>query len=277
MLPLVPIVLYYVRLESSYSILPVDDYASYFVWASNAIFSSTTFQQVWPAPILVLWYVVAVALVATSWRNPDRPTIAGVVAAGVFLAGFPAMQAHSILFGKAMWERYVVLAAWVHWPLLAMFVSRFWGRAAARWAAGVALGFSMFHMILGSGLSQIWTFDHRAVVEHLEQHARPGDAFFAQDVDVWVGPANFERLWFERYATIEMPVITARPMSRGELIRRGAPLDVADRSIHRIWIYSTMFDETMLRSMQTEQWKLVQLYNFDGTYPLAFFERNAES
>ena len=95
-------------------------------------------------------------------------------------------------------------------------------------------------------------------------------------MDVWVGPANFERLWFESYATVDMPIITASPMNRVDLNRDGPPLELADESFRRIWIFSNMFDESSLRPMQTKQWKLAPLYDFECTYPLAVFERNVK-
>ncbi|MDH3716936.1 MAG: hypothetical protein OES79_02330 [Planctomycetota bacterium] len=285
-LPLVPIALYYLRLERLYGLLEIRNFGSYFRWASDAIFCKTTLNQMrWTAPLFLLWYAAAGALVWRALRagrtggGADRNALptACLIATGIFLAGFPAAQLHSLLTGKALWERYAVLGFWMHWPLLALVAYSFWGQRAARWVAACALAVTTAGFAVGNGLVPEWTFDYRPVIAHLDRHTRPGDAFFAQDVDFWQDEANFDRLWFQRYAPRPLPVITGPAMGRFQIGRDGLPLQVADQSVQRIWVYSNLLDEATLKSMRPAGWKLAELHTFGRSYPLALFVRNEGS
>lgn len=285
-LPLLPLALFYMEVERPYSILQIDNFAHYFWWASGAMFCKMTFNQLalsWP--FYLFWYGVA-AVAWTSvlrvnrtnedWadKQDSQLSFAVTVLLGIFVAGFPAMQAHALLSGKAMWERYAVHAAWVHWPLLVLLVQMQWGKLWARRMAGVALAICVIGATLGGALRPEWTFDDRPVVNHLRDRARPGDAFFAQDIDMWIGPANFDQLWYQRNAPANLPVITGPVMGRFELAKEGLPLHVAGPQIKRIWIYSSLHSEPFFRRERNDGWQLAELKAFGRNPPLALFVRS---
>ncbi len=284
MLPLVPIALFYVRLEQPYSLLQINNFGHYFRWASQAIFGKATFNHAnWSVPLYGLWYAAAGLLLWRALRghgeneNKNARYTAGVVATGIFVAGFPAAQLHCLVSGKAMWERYTVLGLWIHWPLIALVAYELWGRRAARWSAALGLACVVGGFMISQAWTPEWTFDHRPVAAHMEQNARPGDAFFAQDFDMWAGSTNIDRLWFDRYVTRSMPVITGPPMGRHEIARTGLPLHLSNDSVRRVWVYSSHLNEDQLVKMTEGDWRLAEVHRYGRGYPLALFERSANS
>ncbi|HUS40088.1 MAG TPA: hypothetical protein VMX74_11585, partial [Pirellulales bacterium] len=258
-------------------------FGHYFRWASQAIFGKSTFNHMnWTAPLYLVWYATAGVLIwralRAGWNDEDKNSryVAGVVAAGIFLAGFPAAQLYSALSGKAMWERYTVVGFWIHWPLIVLAAHDLVGRQAARWTAAVGLLCVAGGFVIGQAWTPEWTFDHRPVAAHMEHNAQPGDAFFAQDFDMWVGSANVDRLWFDRYAARSMPVISGPPMGRHEIASAGLPLHLSDDSVRRIWVYSGLLDEAALRSMRPAGWTLAELHSFGRGYPVALFVRSTD-
>jgi hypothetical protein len=290
-LPLLPLILFYARIEAPYAIVQFADlaeYLSYFLAASAWIFSRVTWFAVESViPHYLLWYLAffMLLLVARPGQDGERepagpsdsavlpvhPTAAAAIACGIFLAGFPAMQAHSIVSGKAMWERYAVAGCWIHWPMMAMLLLWLWGPKPARVAAAARLAIGLLVVI---PTTKPYTKDYRPVVEHLRANRQPCDAFFAQDMDMWVGAGQFDRLWFERYVKLEMPLLTGPAMRRREIYKQGLPLNVADASVRRIWVYSHLFlEEGWIRDMPVQGWRIQESHTFDSNFPLVLFVR----
>jgi hypothetical protein len=63
-------------------------------------------------------------------------------------------------------------------------------------------------------------------------------------------------------------------MGRLQIRRDGLPLQVADQSVQRIWVYTNLLDEATLKSMRPAGWKLAELHTFGRSYPLGLFVRN---
>ena len=290
-LPLLPLLLFYSRIEAPYAIVhfsDVADYVDYFFAASAWIFSRVTWFAVESVmPHYLLWYLAFFVLLllaragqggeqepaglSDSAIPPVNPIAAVAVACGIFLAGFPAMQAHSIVSGKAMWERYAIAGCWIHLPMMAMLLLWLWGPKLTRIAAAVRLAIGLLIVI---PTTELYTKDYRPVVEHLQANRQPHDAFFAQDMDMWVGAGQFDRLWFERYVELDMPILSGPVMRRRDIYKKGLPLNVADASVERIWVYSHLFlEESWIRDMPIKGWRIQQSHTFDSNFPLVLFVR----
>lgn len=286
-LPLVPIAAFYLHNDQPYPILQISDYPTYFLAASAWIFFETTFFGI-PimVPFYVLWYLAALVLFGKAWGGGgdsgegERPQAfrpgqtaalaAAAVACGVFLAGFPATQLHSVISGKSMWARYTAAGIWIHWPMVVMLIYGAYGPKAARTMAAGVLTAGVIAFV---PLSPSHTVDYRPVVACVRARGQSQDAFFAQDMDMWVGASNFDRLWFQRYLRMEMPIISGPMMRRRDLYAKGLPLEAVDGSVDRIWVYSHLFGKEWLRAMPTHGWKLQELHTFERNYPLALFVR----
>ena len=272
------------------------------VYGENAYAAAVDLEAVLPSimtenwlPCLILVWYLPIGIFVWRWLFCQRrgqvadhavadPTttsclgsLAIIVMIGVFLAGFPAMQGHSLVSGKAMWGRYAVMAAWSHWPLLTLFVRHALSSRAALGTAMLGFACTILPFVPPGQLRQHWTFNDRPAVTCMQEFAKPGDAFFAQDMDFWTGDAAFDRMWFERYASADMPVITGPTMQRFELAKNGIPFDTISPEIDRIWVYSVLFNGRQLHDMQTNEWRLIAYDRADSTYALAVFSRQENS
>ena len=296
-LPLLPILLYYVDVERQVSILHIADYPAYFWQSSAELFSRTTFFGLrMTAPIWIGWFFLAALVLRTAWRHRSsqhrssqhrsgpsggiRPEHAcrwsqASVVCGVFLAGLPAAQGHSVLSGEAMWERYTVSAMWLHWPLVALWLTWSWG---PRWTRGLALALTITGLLvlrLGPEASPLFTHDYRPVVRQLRTEYRPGDVFLAQDIDIWTGERNFERLWFDRYMKLDMPLVTGAVKRRIALYERGLPLDELAPDIRRVWVHTLLFDDKWYRQTTIPGWRIERLAVHGDNYPLVLYVRDS--
>ncbi len=273
--PVVPLARFYMNVEQPFAILQIDNYVSYFFTASADLFFRVTFfGRTSVLPMYVLWYGAAMAVLwfALKSRDRDRRWRCAIVLCGAFLVGFPAMQAHALLSGKAMWQRYAIAGAWVHIPLLTLLVGwlthvRITRSCAACW---LALGMSAF------AVGTNWmTWRYQDAAEFIRAQHRAGDAFLAQDMDMWVGEANMDRLWFERYVHVDIPIVSGLPARRHQLRQCGLPLDEVARTVRRLWVCSPLYSDRYLRTLATREWQLVELRTFARHYPVALFERRA--
>ncbi len=291
-LPVIPLALFYMRAERPYAILDIENYAEYFWTSSSLLFGSTFNDAPLPAMSWLLWYGFAIVMLlryAFSGRARDKdgspsdgevfsPGLLGAVAATVFISGFPAAQLQSVLAEKAIWTRYLTHGLWAHWPLLMLATGSFvvhqhrrprMLRAIALSAAAICL----LGVIISGGIKPRSTFAFSQVIAHLRQRACEGDVFFAQDMDMWVGESNFDRLWFQRYSPVTMPVVSGPPMRRFEIGRDGLPLDSAPSTAKRIWVYSSPQTVARLQQTRHRSWTLSDVRVYGRNYPLALFER----
>ena len=284
-LPVVPIALFYVQVEKPYALVEITDFAQYFRKYSLQIFSSVTYNVRQLGLTILIWYgIAAVAVFQFFFRgkspsqndaNADHRRFQFLIVAGVFLAGMPAAQAHSLLFEKAMWPRYTLVASWTHWPLLFLFlqqlpISRFVPRAIA--FAGVAI--TMYSLVIQNQLQSNIAFDYNNEIQTLKEQSLHGDGILVQDFDFFVGPANCDHLWYQRYSPVELEPFSGEPSTRFEVRRNGIDFDSIPPSIDRFWIYSGMYNEESLRAHVSPNWKLVFVeYGDCPWYPLARFER----
>ena len=295
--PVFPILLFYMRVEKPYAIVQIDNYFAYFIGASTYFFARMTFNFGTILPFVLLWYGIAATFIwkwvrntdfkASSNRNAESEnpatsaaltplTAAVIVMTGFFLTGFPAAQGHSLLSGKAMWSRYAVMSTWIHWPMLALFLHFAFGQKFAYRGSLVGLAIVMIAFVPVGRIQQTWTYDHKPAIAELKEHSKPEDAFFAQDMDFWIGDANFDRLWFERYSPAPMKLVTGTPMGRFELAEKGIPLDQVEEGIDRVWVYSLLYTPGQLKKMQTDKWRLTVLRKKKSTYAFALFCRVQE-
>ena len=277
--PVVPILLFYLDVEKVHSLVRIGDFKSYLIAESSLCFGSVTFNVPLLMPVILLWYG-AVVTVVWKWLQGCRVHVADVrtnqsaiVLIGFFLAGFPAMQMHSILSGEAMWERYVVYASWSHWPVMVLLVRQFLSRRAAVLTTDGAFAFSWIALVGIVGLGQHWTFDHTPVVKFIAEHAQPDDAFLAQDIDIFAGESSTYRLWFDRYSTIDLKIVTGSPMGRFELQDNGLPLETLDKSINRLWVYSDMFLWTEEKLSRSTEWQPIAKLSAHPRPPLVLLKR----
>jgi Dolichyl-phosphate-mannose-protein mannosyltransferase len=287
--PILPIALHYRAVESGVTILHIEHYPTYFINRSMRLFSQGTFNLDVGGELLILWYAIVAGYVYSWLRSSIRPATGRkpreevnrqayiVVLCGFFLASFIAMQAQSLLSQKGMWERYLVFGAWVHWPLLLVVLeSRVWPflpSFSIRRVASMGLVMVVWSLVTVYGLYPKWTLDHRPILATLQSNARPGDAFFAQDKQIWIGPANYERLWLQRYSPVDLTVVTGPVVSFRKLQIDGLDWTAIPSSIHRVWVCSDQFSEKLLRQMQTETWRMTRIYSETSYRPLALFER----
>jgi hypothetical protein len=288
--PVLPIAMHYKAIESGVTIVHIANFSKYFIDRSILLFSQVTWNLDMGGELLLLWYAMVAGFLA-SWlmrcrKVNDKSNTATesaeqayiLVLCGFFVAGFVAMQCQSILSRKGMWERYLVLGAWVHWPLLlAMLQSGRWSFLSSFPVQRVALAgliVSFSSLVNVYGLYPKWTIDQRPIVAALQANARPGDAYFAQDKEIWIGPANYDRLWLKRYAPIELTIVTGPAVSGWKLHNDGLDWTAVPPSVNRVWVCSDSFSEAMLREMQTNDWRVVQLHAVAPYRPLALFERS---
>ena len=291
--PLLPLVAFYSTLDAPFITAPAAGYPEYFFNVSAQVFSRSTFYGLRVAsPAFLAWYAVACwLLLAVAFRfgrsrNPEEASSheAGVwsaaIVAGLFFCGFPAMQAHGWLSHKILWERYAVIGAWLHLPLLAVLLVRMRQTVILRATLAGLVGLGLVTLAMGSRANSLITRDYQPVVRYLEQHARPGDAFLAQDFDLWVGSGNFDTLWFERYVSNhvsnDMLVVSGPWQRRSDLAKRPLDLTLIRPDVERLWVFSLMFNEPMLRSMEQSTWRLESVHQFGRNYPLALFVRVAD-
>ena len=289
--PVIPVLLFYLDSENGHALMRIAHYPTYLWRATNRYFGRMTFNVPINLPMILLWYV-AVAAIVWRWVATTTPSVvldheeymssdskangissSAIVFVGLFLSGLPATQLHSILSGEAMWERYAVFATWVHWPLMVLFVQRFLGR---RWAGLVSEGafaFCWIGFVVIVGLRQYWTYDHQPVIRCMAENAKPGDVFLAQDFDIFQGDSNYCRLWFQRYAPVDMEIVSAEPTIRFDLEENGLPIQRLDSSINRVWLFSDMYTFTRAKIQQSDDWRIVAELSHAGT-PLALVERN---
>jgi hypothetical protein len=286
-IPMVPLAIYYADLERNLAIVNIEHFATYFLAQSKWLFSRLTLNSTFLGGALIaIWYCMVAAAFVTFVKgrfaaDANAVNRAGasfrdhwLIVSGLFLAGFPAMQCHSILFEKAMWARYALIGTWVHWPLLLLAVQSICrSQALPQVAGGMGLLTSLLMLISCQGLTAAWTFDHQPAIRVLAAEAKPGDAFFAQDMDIWAADANFDRLWFERYSPVQLPIISGDTKSRHQLAITGLDFDVATSDIQRIWVCSDLYDAAALREMATPCWRLTMLDETVSRRPLALFAR----
>lgn len=289
-IPVLFIAWFYLKLESGMSIIRIAHFPSYFFKHSGWLFSRMTLNLGFAgAGPIVLWYTVIVFVLGRWWmkrlpRNlvtsrDQASTRDGylIVLCGFFLAGFVAMQSHSVLTQKCMWERYAVLGSWVHWPLMFAFlesVGKGLGSVrSTRWIAATSFAVSLLALVFVNRFDQNLTFDHQPAIDILASNAKEGDAFFAQDMDIWIGDANFDRLWFNRYSPVKLPVITGQAMTRFALKDKGLDFNSASKPIRRIWVYSDLYQADELQRMANEAWELTHLTPKPALRPIALFTR----
>jgi hypothetical protein len=284
----IPVAIYYADLERNLAIVNIETFATYFFAQSKWLFARLTLNSGFlGGGLIVIWYSIAAAAFVTfvKGRSPRAESNAvdgegphyhvhKLIMSGLFLAGFPAMQCHSILFEKAMCARYALIATWVHWPLLLLALHSICrSQAVTRVTGGIGLVTSLFVLICCQGLTAVWTFDHQPAIRILAAESKSGDAFYAQDMDIWAADANFDRLWFERYSPVQMPIISGKTKSRHQLAVTGLDFDVATSDIHRIWVCSDLYDAAAIREMATPRWRLTMLDETVSRRPLALFTR----
>ena len=281
--PIVPILLFYLDVEKQHSLLRIANFTRYFLLESNFSFGNITFNVPLVLPVILVWYLITAALL-WKWCREDATVVQGsllgqssIVLIGVFLSGFPAMQMHSLISGEAMWERYTLHASWVHWPLVVLSVWHFVNRRIAIVVSDGAFAFAWIALVGMVGLRQYWTFDHQPVVRFLETHAQPGDAFLAQDIDIFAGDSSAYRLWFQRYSPVSMDIVTGPPRTRFELQDNGIPVEQIDESVTRLWIYSHMYLWTEEKLRGSTQWRPIAKLTAHPRPPLVLLERNPQS
>lgn len=207
--------------------------------------------------------------------SSDRTTRALITLAAC-LPGMPAAQAFSLVCARAVFERYALAGAWAN-PIALVLALRFVaGRGSARVLAAALLALGLARFATGTGVYATETHDWTPVVEHLAAHAKPGDAFFVQDFDVWTGSAAFDALWNERYGRGLLASVHGAPLRRAQLASEGLTLDSLPRSVRRAWVFSHLFTTDALEHMpraHAEHWELRELTSFGRAPPLALFER----
>lgn len=295
--PIVPLLVYFAQVDRPYPIESIKDFATWFPTRSARIFDEATFYRLQtPGPLWLLGYAAVGALVWLARRSARRgdktrraPTrtkegrvaqarAAGVVIGG-YLAGLPAVQVYSLLTRAAISERYIAAGAWVHVPLFVLCAAWLLRSSAARILACGFLVLGLVRCVQGTGGKALLTLDCRPVVDLIAASAREGDAFWAQDMDLWIGDAQFDRLWFERYVHVKIPVINGPPMKRFDIGSAGLPFDCADPSVRRLFVFSHLFSPAWLADMPNEgarQWRFVGLHLFERGYALALYERETE-
>ncbi|MEZ6062266.1 MAG: hypothetical protein R3C19_18145 [Planctomycetaceae bacterium] len=283
--PVVPVALFYAKLEGAYSIVRIDDFRGYFVSASAAIFSDLTFPGIgssWPLYLPLYAFVAAYAV--RMWRSgrelrvaghsvAERAMLFGTVAIAILLAGFPFAQLHSVLSQKAFWPRYAIAGAWLHLPVIVLLLSTFAGRLPARGVATFATLAAAANVLSSQPLPGT---DYAEISATIRDRWNDNDAFVAQRIDMWDDGNEFDRLWFRRYVGREGRVISGPPLRRHDLYESGLPLQNIDASVSRIWVYSHLFRRDWLLSMRVRGWELREVISFGGPFPLALFVRQPD-
>lgn len=271
-LAVVPLAFFYMQVEAPYPLVEINDFRSYFARTSSLIFSHVTFSFMTTLPLHIPMYLGCVFFLCRSLPQ-DRTcaeTTAGIIAVGVMLSGFTATQIFSVTSQSAMWPRYMLTGAWIHLPLIAFLLHRSLDRrmpltfsaAAACCAAG---GLLTSPQIAGTG------YDH--VSSHISHHWRKSDAFLAQSMDFWSGPNHFDQLWFRRYVSSSLRIVSGPPTVRRDLHNDGLPLDSVDADVARVWVYSHLFRPRWVIDHPVDGWKLRSLHNTHAQCALALFER----
>lgn len=300
-LPVLPVLAFYSRLDREFAIVEVRERLGYALWAARSLFKATTTYRVDVAPFA--WLALYAALLVLGWSawrrsralatmsdagsNADaRSTTSATtrvdtttrawIALAACLPGMPAAQAYSLATSHAVFERYALAGAWAHPIALVLALSFVAGRASARVFAAALLALGIVRFATGTGVYATETHDWTPVVEHIAQHAQPGDVFFVQDLDLWTGPAAFDALWNERYGRGLLPSVHGAPLRRAQLASEGLTLDSLPASVRRAWVFSHLFTLEELEHLpraHAAHWELRELSSFGRAPPLARFER----
>ena len=288
-LPVIPVASFYLGVEKPFALVEIQDFPEYFLVYSQQFFSSLTFNVKLFGSLIVVWYgIVLVAVLrffflsnsgAEKVHEADCHRLQLLIVAGLFLAGLPAAQAHSVIFQKAMWPRYTLVASWTHWPLLFLFLQQFRiSKFVPRAIAVAAIGAVIFGLVFENHARPNVAFDYRHEVDELRLHSVEGDGILLQDFDFWIGPANGDRLWYQRYSPIELKPISSEAKTRFEIYEEGIDFDSVPPSIDRFWVYSGLFNEKLIRNHESPSWNLVFLeYGDCPWFPLALFERATDT
>ena len=289
-LPVLPFLIFYLKLESTLSIFEIDNFSEYFMPVSSLYFTYLAFSKFTTTlPLFLIVYGAAVMYVLQfiqreTSRNTDStekivapsvtPSLAGCIAILFFLAGFGATQGHSLLAQKAMWPRYMLVGAWIHLPLITVFLLTWNNLTTARAIAGLAL----ICALLGPPLERpIHGENGTFVARHLKTHWSSNDFFLAQGIDIWSGENQFDRLWFRRYVSEDWPVFSDPPLSRQEFLDAGLTFEHAPPVCNRIWVYSHYLREDFFEKPDPPGWKLVAIEDFGDVIPLALYQRENTS
>lgn len=282
-LPVVPLAVFYLVHDRPYPLLEIADYWSYCLPASSWCFWKLTFPGLQSEhPWFLLLYVAAawflLQCVASGRRANQRGNaeIIGqnsqVVALCFLLAGFSAIQLHSVVSQIAMWPRYMLAGSWIHLPVAVMLLIRFrfersaWAMAAASAVLTVSpWGFISADASTGS--------DYADVAAHIRSSQQEHDGFLVQTMDFWRGANHFDQLWEERYGDLKMPLVCGSHRSRSSLNAFGLSLPQIPPDIQRVWVYSHLFKKNWLRAQQIDGWTLSELRDFGGPFPVALFTR----
>ncbi|MEW4487282.1 hypothetical protein AB1L42_04325 [Thalassoglobus sp. JC818] len=290
-LPVVPLAAYYVRIESTFSIKPIEDFDSYFLPVSSLFFSYLTFSvftTYWPT-FLLLYAAAAVflgiviqsrgseevevdPLKSDEVRTANKPLNDwfGCIAVGFLLAGFGAGQLHSWIGQSAMWPRYMLAGSWIHLPLIAFFLWRFANRTAARVAAAAGL----LYALVGSQYAlQVHGTDCHQVASELRTNWQPGDRFLEQGVDIWSGENHFDRLWFRRYVSPDWSVLALPAVPRDTVLETGLQLESVPADCERIWVFSHLFTDEFHDRQNIPGWELKATACYGDVCPLAVYVR----
>jgi|GEM_PF-2894080 len=284
-LPVVPLAVFYLVHDRPYPLLEIADYWSYCLPASSWCFWKLTFPGLESErPWFLLLYVAAVWFLVRCFspgRTSNQRTNVEiirqdhqVVALCFLLAGFSAIQLHSMISQIAMWPRYMLAGSWIHLPVAAMLLIRFrfertaWALAAACAALVVSpWGFISADSSTGSDYANVAAYIRSSKQEH--------DGFLVQTMDFWRGPNHFDQLWEERYGNLNMPLVCGSHRSRSSLNAVGLSLPQISPDIQRVWIYSHLFKENWLRAQEIDGWTLSGLRDFGGPFPVALFTRSS--
>jgi hypothetical protein len=284
-LPVIPIAWFYVQVEKPYALVEIENHTEYFLTYSQQFFSSLTFNLKSLGFLVLIWYGIVLASVF-RFLGSGKPRVDGdeqsgpnriqmLILAGMFLAGLPAAQAHSLIFEKAMWPRYTLVASWTHWPLLFLFLQQFpISKVIPAAIAVVGIATGIFGFSSHNQFRPNVAFDYNNEIRVLNEEALAGDGILVQDFDFWIGSANGDRLWSERYCPVELEHFTGEAMNRFEVYENGIDFTAVPASIERFWVYSGLFNEELLRSGIPENWKLDLIeYGDCPWFPLARFKR----
>ena len=285
--PMLPIAWFYAQTEKPFALVEIDDFKLYFVLYSQQFFSTSTFNLTFLGSLLIGWYAIVLNVFLkfftddVTWPKNEAPDpvckrrIQLLILAGLFLAGLPAAQAHSLISAKAMWPRYTLVASWTHWPLLFLFMSQFSIPVSKKKTIAIlGIAVCVCGLVVNKVFKQQVMFSYAPEVQLIKEHSQPGDGFFAQDFDFFVGPANIDRLWFERYSPVEMEVFSGEIAGRFEIYRRGVNFESVPESVNRFWVCSSMFRPNQFNTDQEPGWDLVLQETPHGSiFPIALFER----
>lgn len=282
----VPLLAHYRATDAPYPIVDVSDFGQRFALSSRRVFEAVAlFRAHAPTWTWTASYAALAALAFAAWRarRSDERARARVARAWVVgaaaSAGLPALQLYSLVARAPFFERYASFVAWacpVALVLAASLLPRRVGTWSARVAAAALLALGVARFADGTGTKRVDTLDWTPVVDVIAERRAPNDAFLAQDFDLWRGPSNFDRLWFERYGRELLPVVHGPWTRRREIYERGLDLDALAPSIERVWVFSSLFGPRWLARMPSARatgWRLGGLVVFEQEMTLALFVR----